>query len=63
VGESFEQTGGVVMAIFEAAGGCLVCTPTHGFLRGLPVVVDPAQVVRRELFDPPRGTGGSEAAL
>ena len=53
VGESFPETGGMVMAILQAPSGYLVCTPTHGFLRGRPVVVDPAHVVRVELFDPP----------
>jgi hypothetical protein len=38
VGERFAPTGDRVMAILESATTYLVCTPSRGFLRALPVV-------------------------
>lgn len=53
VGHGLAQAGGIVLAICEARGEYLICTPSRGFLRGWPLRVSNGTVRSVEEFDPP----------
>ena len=53
VGQRLPQAGGIVLAICEARGEYLLCTPSRGFLTGQPLRVNNGTVRSVEDFDPP----------
>ena len=51
VGEPEYDSGETVMAILDAKGKYLVCTPHHGSYRGRPIVVPKRATVAAEVFE------------
>jgi len=51
VGEPEYDSGETVMAILDARGKYLICTPGHGGYRGWPIVVRKRATVAAEVFE------------
>ncbi len=51
VGRRLDLTGDTVMAIFKTADRYLVCTPSRGFLRAVPLIIGKDDAIEVECFD------------